>query len=323
MNYVDGVEIRVWRSTTDSPDDILALMNETREIKLTREWLANKLSWGQGGIATVAYSNGSPVGVALLGFAPYLVAQQPTDILLSLYNYVSSDFRGRGIYARLLHRLNEVCTSLGFDLAFTYPNDLSRPGFINAGWKALPSMQAYIRVPWSWNARTMLKRLARLVRNRSEDFVVDRGDGIDDQDFEILAERSEPSSLLEFSQSAAALRYRLNAERGSGYSVVHDENASAVVRSGQRGSVSEVQFMATFPRHISPGAWRSLIRNVQDRFAPDLISHIESTDDTRRLAKVKSGLLRLRTITTPHWKSFQGRSLSNQPFLSGIDLHLW
>lgn len=323
VDYEDGIVITVWKSETDPFEEILPIMNEAHDFDITVEWLENKLSWGRGGIATIAWDNGSPIGIALLGAAPYVRCNQPAEILLSQVNFVANEYRHRGVYRRLLGALNEACKAENFDLALTYPNHKSRPGFVNAGWKAFAPMQAYVRIPLSWNIITVLTRTGKMIVNRRAAFEPSQSDGLGPRDFALMASRSEDSRELQYSQSEVALLHRFNRLRGPWYHAIHGDNASAIVRVGRRGTVSEVQFLTTIPRKVDSNDLRELLRLVQRRFEPDMITRIESRVESNRRRIFASGFIRLRQITIPFWRSFQGKENVSAPILSGIDLHRW
>ena len=91
---IDNVEIRTWHSKDGSNDDLVLLMNASHLFEVTNEWLNHKMAWGTGGLAAVAYYEDRPIGLALLGCAPYCLAGQPTRLMWSLDNYVLEEFRG-------------------------------------------------------------------------------------------------------------------------------------------------------------------------------------------------------------------------------------
>lgn len=323
VEYDDGVTIRIWKSDTDPLDDVLFLMNESSEAEITEEWLENKLSWGRGGIAVIAYDETVPIGLVLFGSAPYVEFMRPTNVLLALYNYVSSEYRGRGVYNRLLTIFDEACKAEGFDLALVYPNHMARPAIKKNHWSALSPMQAYVHIPLSPRLGRMFTRVRRLWNSRNEEFVPIQSHGIDHSELDKFLNHPIESQRLQFAPSPAALKYRFNTLRGPGYHAIHGESVSAIVRVGWRGSISEVQFMAAFPSRISAKGWRELLRLIKASYAPDMVSRIESTRENNAAVSLVSGFLKLRQVTIPFWKSYQGRPALDDPILAGIDIHTW
>lgn len=323
VKYDDGLVIRVWKSQTDPLDDVLFLMNQSKSLKVTEQWLANKLAWGRGGIATVAYNGDLPIGMVLFGAAPYFQSNRPVEVFLSLYNYVTSDYRRRGIYNRLLTVMDQALEAEFVEMAFTYPNLMARPGVRKNDWASLAPMQAYVHIPVTWRFGSMPARIRKFRDSRGADFTPVAGEGLNSEDLKLISDRSVESQALHFAQSPAALEYRFNFLRGPGYQAIHGESVSAVVRVGWRGSISEVQFMTTSPKRIASKDWRELVRLVKTSFGPDMISRIESGGNTASVAALTAGFMRLRSITIPFCKSFQKRSVLEAPNLTGIDLHLW
>lgn len=323
VEYDDGITIKVWKSQSDPFDDVLYLMNQTKSNKVTEQWLENKLAWGRGGIATIAYDGDFPIGLVLFGSAPYVESNRTATVLLALYNYVASNYRGRGIYSRLLAVLDKACEAASFDLALIYPNHMARPGVRNSGWSPLASMQAYVHIPLTWRPNVNIARLRKLAKSRSEEFIPIKAEGLDPEDFNLMASRSKETERLHFAQTPAALAYRFNALRGSGYQAIHGEDASAIVRLGWRGSIFEVQFMVTSPNQLVPKEWRELLRVAKKSFHPDMLSKLESNSNAKSVTALSSGFVKLSPVTIPFWKSFQKRSSLNEPILAGIDIHTW
>lgn len=313
------VDIRLWDSRTDAFDDVVALMRQSHEIDVSEEWLATKLSWGDGGIAAVAYAGDRPVGLALVGYAPYRRGGREASVMWSLDNFVVEDYRGRGIYHQLLSRLTAAIDESAAGAVLTFPNSRSRPGFEKAGWVPMSPMWAYARPIIGINPVTNARRLKNLATSMSRPFELIDTAGLARVDVEFLAQHAGHNPGLAFDASAAALEWRFDSRRGRGYEALILEESGAVVRLGRRGPLREVQIMATFPRVLSGRGMRRLLAAVTRKYRPDLITVIGNRELTSRQA-LAVGLWRLKKVTTP---LLRPRAVDETAVLSGIDLHLW
>lgn len=316
------ISFKIWKSNTDPVDDVVWILNKSHEINITVEWLKHKLSWGPGGMAAMAYAEGRPVGIALLGVAPYVCDGIQFPLWLSLDNYVMPKYRGRGIYTRLLSLLDEACEEEGVQWAITFPNGNSRPGFKKAGWIEMKPMWAYINIPISLNPFVMVSRFRSVSRAQSEDFVPIEQATVGKNKLTELLVFARDDRFFKFEESLDALQYRFHRLRGVGYSAIRTNDGGAIVRVGNRGPLVEVQFLTTFPRDMPNVTWRKLVKVATTEFGPDVISRIsnENSSQTRALL---TGFIRVKRVTTPFMKNFQQRKSLPEPVLSGIDLHLW
>ena len=56
------------------------------------------------------------------------------------------DFRGKGTFKKLTLALVEQCREAGDNFIFNTPNDLSRPGYLKMGWKALGKLPVRLKI---------------------------------------------------------------------------------------------------------------------------------------------------------------------------------
>lgn len=313
------VDIRHWDSRTDSFDDVVALMRQSHEIKVSEEWLATKLSWADGGMGAIAYADDRPVGLALLGHAPYRCGDRVASVMWSLDNFVIEQCRGQGIYHRLLAHLTAAIDESDVGAILTFPNSRSRPGFEKAGWVPLPPMWAYVRPVIGFNPVTNARRVKDIATSMTRPFELISSAGVARADIDFLAHHAGETPGLAFDTGATALEWRFNSRRGRGYEAVTLTDSGAVVRLGQRGPLLEVQVLATFPRVLPGHGMRRLLATVTRKYRPDLITMLSNKELTPRQASAV-GLWRLKKVTTP---LLRPHSVDDTAILSGIDLHLW
>jgi GNAT superfamily N-acetyltransferase len=324
MISTDTPIIRTWRSADSQPlDDLLVIMSQSHGRAVSHDWLAQKLSWGLGGVAALAYDQGEPVGVVLFGASPYEIEGVSTRVALSFDTYVSPIQRGRGLFSRLLNAAEAECRAAGFSLLLNFPNDASRPGFEKNGWTALNPTHPFVHVPSGGGLAKMSARLRRLRRDRNSPFVPDASHYLDDDATFFLLPRTESSPGLAYSLSESSLRYRFHARRGDGYVGLSTGNVQAVVRVGSRGQLREAQVLVTYPRRLAPVESRDLLKEISSVHSPDLITHLESSTERGVLAVARGGFFPLNTRTTPYFKELVPGCMPSACTLSGIDIHTW
>lgn len=319
----DNVEIRIWRSKDDPNDDLVLLMNASHLFEVTNEWLNHKMAWGTGGLAAVAYYEDRPIGLALLGCAPYCLAGQPTRLMWSLDNFVLEEFRGRGVYRKLLESLVQAANEEGTEWILTFPNSQSQPGFEHAGWKPLAPMWAHVRPVLTGGPFQKIRKVQKLIKSIRLPFKASPALSLSYADFDELAPNKPlEKEHLEFDSSSPALWWRFHPKRGTGYHVIRTDSYKAVVRLGYRGVLQEVQILATFPRHLDYLSMRKLIATIRETHDVDLITRI-SNEQLSMIQTLRTGFWKLKKITTPMLWNSRGLESQANPTLSGIDLHLW
>lgn len=318
-----SVEIRIWKSSTDSFEDVLYLMNKSHNFEITQDWLITKLGWGKGGLGALAYVNEQPVGLALLGSAPYRELGKPVDLMWSLDNFIVEEYRGRGIYHLLLKHLSQAADKDGIQLILTFPNLQSRPGFERAGWSTLHPMWAHVRPALSGGIPRNIKRFSAFVKSRKSGFQVEKTLGLTEKDIDCISNRVKiDESRLEFDPSYPAIEWRFHAKRAPGYRAVHLADCSGVFKVGLRGNLREAQLLATFPRQLNPKQLRNLFSSIRSTCDADLVTMLCNERFTLNKA-FRTGIWPIRTVTTPLLRYGSGKHLRMKPTLSGIDLHLW
>lgn len=313
------VDIRLWDSRTDAFDDVVALMRQSHDVEVSEEWVATKLSWADGGIGAIAYADDRPVGLALLGHAPYRSGDRAASIMWSLDNFVIEQYRGQGIYHRLLCHLTAAIDESDVEAVLTFPNSRSRPGFEKAGWVPLSPMWAYARPVIGFNPVTNARRLKNLATSMGRQFELIDTAGVARADIEFLAHHAGETPGLAFDTRVTALAWRFDSQRGQGYEAVTLADSGAVVRLGRRGPLLEVQILATFPRVLSGRGIRRVLAAVTSKYRPDLITMLTNKKLTPGQT-LAVGMWRLKLVTTP---LLRPHSVDDMAILSGIDLHLW
>lgn len=316
-------EIRIWRSVSDPPDEIIAIMAESHGTTIDKSWLAAKCSWGHGAVASIAYDGSRPIGIVLFGGAPYLINGRPAPIAVSFETYVSSKYRGRGVFMHLLKSAENACRDAGYAALLNFPNDSSRPGFIKAGWSSLGATRPYIHLV---GGRCFVGKRAwsqSFAKNYKKGFVPSSVGPIDPASMRKFSALATERPGLTFDLSVRALEHRVSELRGRGYSIFLHAGTGAVVRVGLRGTIREVQILAFGPRTISPSATRRLVRHIVREHRPRLVSHIESATGRGVGTLLLSGFLPLNSRTTPFFKPLQEVLMPQDVVLSGIDIHTW
>lgn len=323
MKSTDDTIIRTWRSVSQPLDDLLLIMSQSHGRAVSRDWLAQKLSWGLGGVAALAYDQGAPVGVVLFGASPYEIDGVSTKVALSFDTYVSPTQRGKGLFSRLLKAAEAECRAAGFSLLLNFPNDASRPGFEKNGWTPLVPTRPFVHVTLSGGVAKVAARLNRLRRDRNEPFVPAASQHLDDETVDLLVSHVQSAPGLAFSPAKPSLQYRFHARRGDGYSGLVTGNVRAVVRVGTRGQLDEAQVLVTHPRRLSATQSRALLKKISSVYAPDLITYLESSTERSVFAVSRGGYLPLNSRTTPYFKELEPGCMPSTFTLSGIDIHTW
>lgn len=317
------LEIRTWFSQTDLADDVLAVMSQSHRRTITRGWLEAKLSWGLGGVAALAYDGERPVGLVLFGAAPYEWDGEAIQALLSYDTFVDENYRGRGLFRQLLRRAEEACEEVGAQLLLNFPNGASRPGFEKAGWKACLPLRSFVHPSMRGSLPSQADRARRLMKGLRLPFVPIYDAAVILGDLDLMEEFEGDRSGVRFSLSAAALKYRFSPERGTGYATVLGDGVGAIVRRGDRGHVSEAQIMATTPRNLSARQSREVVRLIEAKFEPDLVSDLRGTESNSPFQALSAGYVSPTRVTTAYRKITRPYKGELATTLSGIDIHTW
>lgn len=323
---VEGaIDVRPWFSQTDPLDDVVQMMNQSHSRGVTREWLEAKLAWGRGGVGALAYDHETPVGLVLFGAAPYDYEGKPIDVMLSYDNFVARDFRGRGIFSRLLATAEQACRSSGVALLGpAFPNGFSRPGFAKAGFRPLVPMRSFVHLSVRGAPSAIFSRARSSITSYRDSFIPEPREPLPTSVLEDLAGLERAHDGLRFSLSPTGLAYRFSPARGEGYDCVLTDDFGAIFRVGMRGSLRELQLMASSPRRLNPRESRKLARQLEQLHAPDVISDLRSASSRNPLQRALDGYVGLTHVTTAYSKVLRP---DIEPLmattLNGIDIHTW
>lgn len=160
------------------------------------------------------------------------------------------------------------------------------------------------------------------MRDRNEPFVPAASHQLDDDTIDLRITRSGCSWAV-FSLTEPSLQYRFHKRRGDGYAGLVAGNVRAVVRAGTRGQLQEIQMLVTYPRRLSLTQSRALLKKISSVYAPDLITHLESSSERGVFAVSRGGYLPLRSGTTPYFKELEPGCMPSIFTLSGMDIHTW
>lgn len=316
------VKIRKWKSDDGEINDLLTIMSESHRREVEETWLRQKLSWGRGGVGALAYSADVPVGIVLFGAAPYEVDGHPLDVALSFDTFVHPDYRGQGLFQRLLSTAEEGCRESGFQLLLNFPNEASRPGFAKAGWKPLAPMRPFLHLSHR-RPTQVFRRYAATVKDYRAPFRPISTPPVDYASLRGLKQLENAQTGLRFSVSEESLKYRLDERRGYGYDAITTDDFGAIVRRGKRGSLNETQVLVTSPRELSHGQSRDLLRRIDTEFRSDLVSQLLHSGMAPLLPMALSGYVALNSRTTAYYKELATEAMPEKVRISGIDIHTW
>jgi hypothetical protein len=156
------------------------------------------------------------------------------------------DHRGRGLFTALTTAAVHTCRDEAVSLVFNTPNDQSRPGYLTMGWRVVGRLPVAVRP-------TSPTKLMTIVRSRVDadlwSVPIDVGEdvatwldratpddrpGTNHRDEVTATDRALRTDLddhvLRWRYGMAALHYR----------IVHEDNASIIVRLRRRGNASEL-----------------------------------------------------------------------------------
>lgn len=100
------------------------------------------------GLLTTETADGRVVGLASMSFLRVRAARGETTAAMPLQVATDPDHRGRGIFARLERANEDTAAAQGHPLGLTFPNDASRPIFLERlGWREHWRGRIWVRPP--------------------------------------------------------------------------------------------------------------------------------------------------------------------------------
>lgn len=245
--------------------------------RATPEWFAWKF-WGSPfGPAVVACAqagDGRVAGIVAFGLYALTRGEQDVKAALSYETFVIPEFRGQGLFTRLMRLGMAECADRGVRMMFNFPNAASVHGFEKQGWTLDECLHNSIRPAGVWGCITRFDAGVR-----SAAFIPDAIGRLDPRDYEGFDECLAAMGCIRSSEVWAPvrtpeyMRWRYGMHPLYRYVVIRDDDGWAMVRTGRRARYSEAQILELFPSGGHSGRFlRAVCRRIGRRLGPDIIS---------------------------------------------------
>lgn len=319
---LDELRIEPWVSGESRSADLVAVLTQSHGIAPREAWLQAKFTRATHPVvAALAFHEDRVVGIVAFGLNEYTSGTGRHLVAISYDTFVSSEFRGRGLFMELLATAEQLATEAGAESFLNFPNSNSRRGFANAGWRPLSPLYPFVSPTWRLLSQSG-GRLNVLRDLRSHPFIpadlsahaLEIGGKLD------LHELGGP---LSFRATEENLASRFARDRGTGYATLQVGKTPVVVRVGTRGSTSEVQIMHPTKLLQARHSIRAARQTILRMFEPEVVSFVCSTHTPSALLgrSTTAGFLRMPASSVPYFKGDE--SLVESYCLSGVDVHTW
>jgi len=241
---------------------------------VSEDWFRWKFSESPYGpsIVVIGLAGDEIAGMVAFGRQEVLLGNSVLSAALSYETFVVPEFRGEGLFSRLLEEAMREMRRSGVEVAFNFPNAASLRGFVKQGWQQIDSVPLLVKPT---NAIRMARWGSHLLRRQR--FIPTRGTS--DNSIALPPRLRNPSPLpsaraLTPHRTAEYLRWRLSARSGLDYRVYDVGDCAAVVRVGQRGKLREAQLLDLVADAAGDHtAIQRMVKTIKDSVRPDFMSY--------------------------------------------------
>jgi GNAT superfamily N-acetyltransferase len=261
-----------------------------------------------------------PIGVVALGCTRTTASSGGTVPTAFIYEtFTLPQFRGRGVLTQLLRHVEQTAAADGVAAVFALPNPMAQPGYQRANYTPVLPVRGWVRP----TARAMadLRRLRQLVS--SQQFRSDLPQSASTAGLS----NAVPLPTIHTDRDESVWRWRIGGQPVSSYDVLRLPAGWAVIRTGRRGTLREIQILSLLrdPGRRTPlrELLKAAYRSVKER--ADLVSFLSMGHDQSRHL-VSAGFAPVRVVNTVHLRSFTTHAAEqlDAPWaFDGLDIHTW
>jgi GNAT superfamily N-acetyltransferase len=315
--------------------EILIAASESHGIpQKDPEWFLWKFRDSPWGPAVLAYARSRQhrlAGVVSFGLYQLKLGNSVVRAGISYETFVHPDCQRQGLFRRLLEAAEEEAGRRGAEILFNFPNQASRPGFVQRGWRDAGGVGTWLRPVLSIRAARALS--VNLLRRDSLEPGTPREDQIERLAAALpylpqpLSARPGSAPFMRRNHDPEFLSWRFTSFPHFDYRLIEERGVSALTRIGTRSGCREAQVLEVFSdRPASLSSIRRLIRSISKTVEPDTITVLATGSNplTRFLASL--GFIPVPNRVNFFVKDLNGDTavdLSGPWAISGVDIHTW
>lgn len=311
-----------WDSRDDPLRDIVPILGEYYGPTSTSAWCRYRFaSPYDHTIACLVYMQGTVIGIAAARIQEFTSSGTTIVGTVSIATYVSPEHRGKGLYPKLLDRLEIIATELGAAFQVALPNELSASSFSKAGYLRVGDSRERI-------TPTSLMFLTKGIMTRGQGTAFSPDPASPEpllKSTTLFASANNGLPYVYSKLSSEFLIHRLSPERERSYTTDFFDENGVILMHGRRGRLRECKILATSKRSLRPPEARALRRDIIRKYGPDLIterftSHEPPVLTVNSYSATRRANPPLFVNTTPKAPpNFDPRAIR----LTGIDTHTW
>jgi GNAT superfamily N-acetyltransferase len=261
-----------------------------------------------------------PIGVVALGRTRTTTTSGTTIPTAFIYEtFTQPEFRGRGVLTALLTSIEDSAPLAGLDAVFALPNPMARRGYQKSHYAPVLPARAWVKP----TAKTLThpRRLKQLAG--SGGFRTDPPRAADAAGLS----NGVPLGTVHTARDETVWRWRLGGQPVSAYDTVRLGSGWAVIRTGMRGSLREVQILSVLRDPGSRASLRTLLRQTAKSVADraDLVSFLSMGHD-QGPHLLAAGFAPAHVANTLRIRAFTSQAaqhLDGPWAFDGLDIHTW
>ena len=278
MNPEKDIEIKTWSQADGSKIHTIleaAAHTHKREV-YSPEWFKWKFQDSPFGASVLCYAetrNGIIAGSVAYGMYDMTVDQQKIKTALAYENFVHPDFQGKGLFTKLIRKVMEETQKQGVDILFVFPNKNALPGYKKLGWQQVNCINFWVR-PASLSS--VFKFSPALLKKA---FKADKVSEINIADkshvpfLQLNKLKGSQGNWITPHRSKEYLLWRFFTLPIYNYKIIKTDYGTAIIRSGKRGDLKEIQIIEIFPNEkLDYRFLKSILKEIKKSTKSDLIT---------------------------------------------------